>query len=69
MTTEMLEAGAVDYFYLLTARRSAFELRARRVSSLREAWLARIALERAVGGLVEPSQGPGSTPAKDERTP
>jgi outer membrane protein TolC len=69
MTNEMLEAGAVDYFYLLTARRSAFELRARRVTSLREAWLARIALERAVGGLAEPSQGPSYTPEKDERTP
>jgi outer membrane protein TolC len=53
MTTEMLEAGAVDYFYLLTARRSAFQLRARKVSSLRDAWLSRIALERAVGGLEE----------------
>jgi len=51
MTTEMLEAGAVDYFYLLTARRSAFSLRARKVTSLREAWLSRIALERAIGGL------------------
>ncbi len=53
MTNEMLEAGAVDYFYLLTARRSAFQLRARRVNSLRDAWLSRIALERAVGGLEE----------------
>jgi cobalt-zinc-cadmium efflux system outer membrane protein len=51
MTNEMLEAGAVDYFYLLTARRSAYSLRARKVSSLREAWLSRIALERAIGGL------------------
>ncbi len=51
MTNEMLEAGAVDYFYLLTARRSAYSLRARKVSSLRDAWLSRIALERAIGGL------------------
>jgi outer membrane protein TolC len=51
MTNELLEAGAVDYFYLLTARRSAFQLRARKVSSLRDAWLSRIALERAIGGL------------------
>jgi cobalt-zinc-cadmium efflux system outer membrane protein len=51
MTSEMLEAGAVDYFRLLAARRSAFELRARRVQSLRDAWLSRIALERAIGGL------------------
>jgi outer membrane protein TolC len=48
-----LEAGAVDYFRLLSARRSAFELRARRVASLRDAWLSRIALERAVGGLEQ----------------
>ncbi len=69
MTNEMLEAGAVDYFYLLTARRSAFELRARRVSSLRDAWLSRIALERAVGGLAEAYGGRTSTPAQDEVTP
>lgn len=53
MTNVMLEAGAVDYFRLLSARRSAFELRARRVASLRDAWLSRIALERAVGGLEQ----------------
>lgn len=54
MTTEMLEAGAIDYFRLLSARQSAFALRARRVAALRTAWLLRIALERAVGGLEAP---------------
>jgi outer membrane protein TolC len=53
MTNLMLEAGAVDYFRLLSARRSAYELRARRVNSLRAAWLSRIALERAVGGMEQ----------------
>ncbi len=51
MTNEMLEAGAVDYFYLLAARRSAFSLRTRRVNSLKDAWMSRIALDRAIGGL------------------
>jgi outer membrane protein TolC len=54
MTMEMLEAGAVDYFRLLSARQSAFTLRARRVAALRAAWLLRIDLERAVGGLEAP---------------
>jgi outer membrane protein TolC len=53
MTSEMLEAGAIDYFRLLIARESAFQLRARRVETLRSAWHQRIALERAVGGLPE----------------
>jgi cobalt-zinc-cadmium efflux system outer membrane protein len=51
MTMEMLEAGAVDFFRLLSARQSAFALRARRVAALRAAWRLRIELERAVGGL------------------
>jgi outer membrane protein TolC len=53
MTSEMLEAGAIDFFRLLNARESAFQLRARRVETLRSAWHQRIALERAVGGLPE----------------
>lgn len=53
MTRVMLESGAIDYFRLLSARRDAFMLRTRRVDALREAWLGRIALERAVGGLEE----------------
>jgi len=50
MVQIMLEAGVVDYFRLLTARSGAFALRTRRVEALREAWFARIALERAMGG-------------------
>lgn len=53
MVGVLLKAGAVDYFRLLTARREAVSLRMRRVDALREAWLSRIALERAVGGLEE----------------
>lgn len=50
MVHTMLDAGVVDYFRVLTARSSAFELRSRRVEALRQAWLCRIALERAMGG-------------------
>lgn len=50
MTQTLLDSGAVDYFRLLSARSGAFALRSRRVEALREAWLSRIALERAMGG-------------------
>jgi outer membrane protein TolC len=53
MVHTMLDAGVVDYFRLLAARSSAFQLRSRRVEALREAWLCRIALERAMGGWKE----------------
>jgi outer membrane protein TolC len=53
MVFTMLEAGAIDYFRVLTARSGAFALRRRRVEALREAWLSRIALERAMGGWKE----------------
>ena len=53
MVQTMLDAGVVDYFRLLAARSSAFQLRSRRVEALREAWLCRIALERAIGGWEE----------------
>jgi outer membrane protein, heavy metal efflux system len=51
MTMEMLEAGAIDFFRLLSARQGAFGLRARRVEVVRNAWRLRIALERSMGGL------------------
>lgn len=53
MVQTMLDAGAIDYFRLLTARSNAFALRSRRVQALRQAWLSRIALERALGGWKE----------------
>jgi outer membrane protein TolC len=53
MTMEMLEVGAIDFFRLLNARQGAFQLRARRVDTLRAAWHLRVALERALGGLLE----------------
>ena len=53
MVDVMREAGAIDYFRVLSARRDVFALRARRVDALREAWLSRIALERGVGGDLE----------------
>lgn len=49
MVRTLLDSGAVDYFRLLTARSNAYALRSRRVDALREAWLCRIALERALG--------------------
>jgi cobalt-zinc-cadmium efflux system outer membrane protein len=53
MTNEMLEAGAIDYFRLLSARQSAFGLRARRVEVLHNVWRLRISLERSMGGVEE----------------
>ncbi len=50
MVHTLLDSGAVDYFRLLSARSGAYQLRQRRVEALREAWLCRIALERATGG-------------------
>lgn len=50
MVRTLLEAGAVDYFRLLSAQSGAFALRKRRVETLREAWACRVALERAIGG-------------------
>jgi outer membrane protein, heavy metal efflux system len=46
------QAGRFDLFRLLTAARDALRVRATRVTVLEEAWLARIELERAVGGEV-----------------
>jgi outer membrane protein, heavy metal efflux system len=50
MVRTLLDSGAVDYFRLLSARSGAFALRSRRIEALREAWMSRIALERAIGG-------------------
>jgi outer membrane protein, heavy metal efflux system len=46
------QAGRFDLFRLLTAARDALRVRATRIDVLEEAWLARIELERAVGGEV-----------------
>lgn len=46
----LLDSGAIDYFRLLAARRTAYQLRSRRIAALREAWLGQITLQRAVGG-------------------
>lgn len=50
----LLEAGAIDLFRLLTLRRERFELEARRIEVLRDAWLARAELDRALGAGGEP---------------
>ena len=50
---ELLAAGSVEIFRALTARRDVFELRARRVEALRDAWIARTELERAIGGAIQ----------------
>jgi cobalt-zinc-cadmium efflux system outer membrane protein len=46
------QAGRFDLFRLLTAARDALRVRATRIDVLEETWLARIELERAVGGEV-----------------
>jgi cobalt-zinc-cadmium efflux system outer membrane protein len=46
------QAGRFDLFRLLTAARDALRVRATRITVLEEAWMARIDLERAVGGEV-----------------
>jgi outer membrane protein TolC len=53
MTMEMLEVGAIDFFRVLSARQSAFVLRARRVETLRAGWHQSIALERSLGVVLE----------------
>lgn len=53
MSNEMLARGAADVFRVLAIRREVFGLRARRVEARRDAWNARIALERAIGGVFE----------------
>lgn len=50
LAEELVTAGAIDLFRLLTIRRERFELEARRVALLRDAWLARAELDRALGG-------------------
>lgn len=48
-TEALFQAGAVDSFRVLLARRDLYAARARRTSVAREAWRARIALDRAMG--------------------
>lgn len=47
------EAGRFDVFRLLNAARDSLRVRASRIDALEAAWLARIELERAVGGEVK----------------
>lgn len=49
-TLTLLESGATDLFRVLGTQRQLVELRERRVAVLREAWRARVELERAIGG-------------------
>lgn len=44
-------AGALDYFRVLAARRGVLSLRARALDVLEAAWAARLAFERARGGV------------------
>ncbi|MFO0697280.1 MAG: TolC family protein [Polyangiales bacterium] len=52
MTEARRAAGSADLFQVLINRRDFYALRARRTDALGEAWLARVALERAVGGRL-----------------
>lgn len=53
LTEARLAAGAVDLFQVLSNRRDLFALRAHRLDVLKSAWLARIALDRAIGSIWE----------------
>jgi len=48
-TLTMLGSGAIDLFRVLSTQRQLFELRERRLVVFREAWRARVALDRAIG--------------------
>lgn len=50
-TEQLFESGAVDTFRVLSARRELAALELRLVEARLDAWRARVALERAVGGL------------------
>ncbi|HYQ00114.1 MAG TPA: TolC family protein [Polyangiaceae bacterium] len=47
------QAGRFDVFRLLAAARDSLRVRASRIDAIEAAWLARIELERAVGGEVK----------------
>jgi outer membrane protein TolC len=47
------EAGRFDVFRLLNAARDSLRVRASRIDAIEAAWVARIELERAVGGEVK----------------
>ena len=47
------QAGRFDVFRLLAAARDSLRVRASRIDAIEAAWIARIALERAVGGEVQ----------------
>ena len=47
------QAGRFDVFRLLAAARDSLRLRASRIDAIEAAWVARIELERAVGGEVK----------------
>lgn len=55
LTEARLAVGSVDLFQLLTNRRGLYALLAFRLEVLREAWLARIALDRAMGLITSES--------------
>ena len=52
MRETQLVSGAADIFLVLLAQRDLYGVRAQRVEALRQAWYARIALERAVGASL-----------------
>jgi outer membrane protein TolC len=50
LTEALFESGAAEAFRVLLARQDFAAARIRLLNTLREAWIARIALDRAVGG-------------------
>ncbi|MDW8245986.1 MAG: TolC family protein [Sandaracinaceae bacterium] len=50
---ELLENGATDIFHVLLTQKQLFEIRERAIDAMSEAWKAKAALWRAIGGFDE----------------
>ena len=62
-TERQLELGATDFFRVLYARRELALMRVRTAAALREAWRARIVLERALGSPADLRSSGAGEPA------
>lgn len=57
LTEALASSGAVEFFRVLSARQQLATARVRRVDALREAWRARLELDRATATVTTTSQG------------
>lgn len=55
LTEALANAGAAEFFRVLSARQQLSSARVRRLDALREAWRARLELDRATGASTAPS--------------